>query len=146
MLNQTYLVKLVEVGKNDRFIRKIWEDLFAHRPSALLLFLPVRLSTLRIWSTLSVVATEESIPAEYNVLSVYPILICAATVVVFDSILEIDIATPLTECIRRYSGIISKQIVAPFGAESTGEAHESHLNRGCAGCKYLVSSASGIAV
>jgi len=52
------------------------------------------------------VTTEKGVSAEDNVLSIDPFLITSTTVVIYEGIFEIDVTAPLSEGIRRYSGVV----------------------------------------
>jgi hypothetical protein len=54
------------------------------------------------------VTTEKGISAEDNVLSIDPFLITSTTVVIYEGIFEIDVTAPLSEGIRRYSGVVGE--------------------------------------
>jgi hypothetical protein len=92
------------------------------------------------------VAAEKGVPAEDDIFPIYPILVFTSTVLVDQSIFQIDIAAPRTKRIRRDCGVISQQIITPLSTQSSGKAHKGHLYRRCTGGKDFVSRSSCIAI
>ena len=92
------------------------------------------------------IAAEESVSTVYDVLAVDPLVIGPSAVLIDQCIFQVDIATPIPKRFRRYSSIISKEVVAPFRTQSTGETHERHLNGGGTCSKHLVPCTAGVSV
>ena len=81
-----------------------------------------------------------------DVLAVNPIFVTAATIVINQLILDIDIAPPSPECVSRNCHFIGQQVITPFRAKCAGKSHKRHLDRCGSGGKDFVSSASCVAV
>ena len=123
-VDQTHLVELIEVAKDDSIIRDLWEQLFAHLPSSPLLFIPTQTLLLGVWSALSVITTEECVSAVDNVLAIDPITIVASVVFVNHLILQVHIPSPRSQRLRWYGCLICEQVVTPLRTESAGKSHE----------------------
>ena len=77
-----YFVQLVEVTENDGIVWQMRKELLAHLPSPLLLFFPAELPALCIGSALPVIAAEEGVATEYDVLPIDPTVICTPAIVI----------------------------------------------------------------
>lgn len=91
---ESYLVELVEIAKDDRIIRDLREQLCAHLPSPLLLFVPGDTLLLCIRRTLPVVTAEEGVPAVDDILAIHPFDVVTATVLISQLILHVDVSSP----------------------------------------------------
>ena len=101
-----YLVQLVKVPQNNSVVWQVREDLLAHVPPPRLLLLPVELLALRVRRALPVVAAEERVTAEDDVLAVHPAVVAAAAVLVHQLVLHVNIAPPLPQRARRYRRLV----------------------------------------
>lgn len=140
------LVELIEVGEDYGVIRKLWEKLFAHLPAAGLFFVPACVLVSGVGCALSVVTAEESIAAVDDVLTIDPVVVVAAAVVVNHLIFKVDVTAPRSKSLRRHCSFVCKEIITPFCAESAGKAHERHLYGSRPSCEDLIASPTSVAV
>lgn len=92
------------------------------------------------------VAAEERVAAENDVLAVHPILVLGPAVPVSELVLQVHIPSPLAQGASRYSYFIGEQVVAPLGPQGAGEAHKGHLNGSGPGGEHLVAGAASVTV
>lgn len=119
-----YLVELVEVAEDDGVIGYLREELFPHLPPAPLFFLPADLFLVGIGRALLVVAAEECVTAVYDILAIHPVIVIATAVLVYLLIFQVEVASPWAKGVRRDSGLVSQEIVAPFRSKCAGKSHE----------------------
>lgn len=92
------------------------------------------------------IAAEERISAVNDVLTVNPLIVGTSAVLIYQCIFKVYVATPVPKRVRWYSSIISKEVIAPLGTQSTSEAHERHLYWSSTRSEDFISGASGVAV
>ena len=124
-----YLVQLVKVPQNNSVVWQVREDLLAHVPPPRLLLLPVELLALRVRRTLPVIAAEERVAAEDDVLAVHPTVVAAPAILVRQLVLHVDVAPPRPQRAGRHRRLVRQQVIAPLGPQRAREAHEGHLDR-----------------
>jgi hypothetical protein len=69
------------------------------------------------------ITAEEGVLAENNVFRIDPVA-ALILVVVSEDVYWVSIATPRPQSFQRYGSLIRENVIAPFSAEGSGEAHE----------------------
>jgi len=141
-----YLVELVKVSEDDGIIRKVWEQLFSHLPPLPLLFVPGETWLSGVRGALTVVAAEERVPREDNILPIHPILLVLGVTLINQAIFNINVASPGAESLGWDCDLVCEDVVAPFGAESACKSHEGHMDRCRTGGEYFISRPASVAI